>query len=36
MEEENKENENLSLIDIKRAVREAYEDTLATQAEIRR
>lgn len=34
MEEENKENENLSQIDLKRAVREAYEDTLATQAEI--
>ncbi|WP_131142915.1 DNA-binding protein [Helicobacter pylori] len=34
MEEEKKENENLSPIDIKRAVREAYEDTLATQAEI--
>ncbi len=34
MEEEKKENENLSQIDIKRAVREAYEDTLATQAEI--
>ncbi|WP_033758861.1 hypothetical protein [Helicobacter pylori] len=33
-EEEKKENENLSPIDIKRAVREAYEDTLATQAEI--
>ncbi|WRB39676.1 DNA-binding protein [Helicobacter pylori] len=32
MEEE--KNENLSLIDIKRAVREAYEDTLATQGEI--
>ncbi|WRF05862.1 DNA-binding protein [Helicobacter pylori] len=34
MEEEKKENENLSQIDLKRAVREAYEDTLATQAEI--
>ncbi len=34
MEEEKKENENLSKIDIKRAVREAYEDTLTTQAEI--
>ncbi|WRA10441.1 DNA-binding protein [Helicobacter pylori] len=34
MEEEKKENENLSQIDIKRAVRQAYEDTLATQAEI--
>ncbi len=34
MEEEKKENENLSQIDIKRAVREAYEDTLSTQAEI--
>ncbi|WRC41928.1 DNA-binding protein [Helicobacter pylori] len=34
MEEEKKENENLSQIDIKRAVREAYEDTLATQGEI--
>ncbi|RVY82906.1 DNA-binding protein [Helicobacter pylori] len=34
MEEEKKENENISQIDIKRAVREAYEDTLATQAEI--
>ncbi len=33
-EEEKKENENLSKIDIKRAVREAYEDTLATQGEI--
>ncbi len=33
-EEEKKENENLSQIDIKRAVREAYEDTLATQGEI--
>ncbi|ANT43138.1 DNA-binding protein [Helicobacter pylori] len=29
-----KENETLSQIDIKRAVREAYEDTLATQGEI--
>ncbi len=34
MEEEKKENENLSQIDLKRAVREAYEDTLSTQAEI--
>ncbi|MFP6031055.1 DNA-binding protein [Helicobacter pylori] len=34
MEEEKKENENLSQIDLKRAVREAYEDTLATQGEI--
>ncbi|GAA7162223.1 hypothetical protein BD0049_15570 [Helicobacter pylori] len=34
MEEEKKENENLSQIDIKRAVREAYEDTLCTQGEI--
>ncbi|MGL2725371.1 DNA-binding protein [Helicobacter pylori] len=34
MEEEKKENENLSPIDIKRAVREAYEDTFSTQAEI--
>ncbi len=34
MEEEKKENEALSQIDIKRAVREAYEDTLTTQAEI--
>ncbi len=34
MEEEKKENENLSQIDIKRAVREAYEDSLTTQAEI--
>ncbi|WP_187865584.1 DNA-binding protein [Helicobacter pylori] len=34
MEEEKQENENLSQIDIKRAVREAYEDTLATQGEI--
>ncbi|MGL2710417.1 DNA-binding protein [Helicobacter pylori] len=34
MEEEEKENESLSPIDIKRAVREAYEDTLATQGEI--
>ncbi len=34
MEEEKKENENLSQIDLKRAVREAYEDTLTTQAEI--
>ncbi|MFP6306884.1 DNA-binding protein [Helicobacter pylori] len=34
MEEEKKENENLSSIDLKRAVREAYEDTLTTQAEI--
>ncbi len=34
MEEEKKENENLSQIDIKRAVREAFEDTLATQGEI--
>ncbi|GAA8675950.1 hypothetical protein HpBT339_04830 [Helicobacter pylori] len=34
IEEEKKENENLSQIDIKRAVREAYEDTLATQGEI--
>ncbi|MUU45998.1 DNA-binding protein [Helicobacter pylori] len=35
MEEEEKENnEALSPIDLKRAVREAYEDTLATQGEI--
>ncbi|GAA9252260.1 hypothetical protein TH0058_05260 [Helicobacter pylori] len=34
MEEEEKDNENLSQIDIKRAVREAYEDTLTTQGEI--
>ncbi|PDW29285.1 DNA-binding protein [Helicobacter pylori] len=34
MEEENKENELTSRIDLKRAVREAYEDTLATQGEI--
>ncbi|MBH0282878.1 DNA-binding protein [Helicobacter pylori] len=34
MEEEKKENETLSPIDLKRAVREAYEDTLATQGEI--
>lgn len=34
MEEEKQENENLSQIDIKRAVREAYEDTLSTQGEI--
>ncbi len=34
MEEEKKENETLSQIDLKRAVREAYEDTLSTQAEI--
>ncbi|WRB06863.1 DNA-binding protein [Helicobacter pylori] len=35
MEEEKKENnETLSQIDLKRAVREAYEDTLATQGEI--
>ncbi|MGL2877762.1 DNA-binding protein [Helicobacter pylori] len=34
MEEEKKENENLSQIDLKRAVREAYEDTLTTQGEI--
>ncbi|MCQ2692570.1 DNA-binding protein [Helicobacter pylori] len=33
-EEEKKDNKNLSQIDIKRAVREAYEDTLATQGEI--
>ncbi|MFP6095493.1 DNA-binding protein [Helicobacter pylori] len=33
-DEEKKENENLSQIDLKRAVREAYEDTLATQGEI--
>ncbi len=33
-ENEKKENENLSQIDLKRAVREAYEDTLTTQAEI--
>lgn len=33
-EEEKKENETLSQIDLKRAVREAYEDTLTTQAEI--
>ncbi|MFP6167536.1 DNA-binding protein [Helicobacter pylori] len=31
---EKQENENLSQIDLKRAVREAYEDTLATQGEI--
>ncbi|GAA8868519.1 hypothetical protein TH0294_06770 [Helicobacter pylori] len=36
MEEEKKENESkqISRIDLKRAVREAYEDTLATQGEI--
>ncbi|EJB37843.1 hypothetical protein [Helicobacter pylori] len=34
MEEEKQENENLSQIDLKRAVREAYEDTLATQGAI--
>ncbi|MUU54719.1 DNA-binding protein [Helicobacter pylori] len=34
MEEEKQENEALSQIDLKRAVREAYEDTLATQGEI--
>ncbi|WQT21363.1 DNA-binding protein [Helicobacter pylori] len=34
MEEEKKENEFTSKIDLKRAVREAYEDTLATQGEI--
>ncbi|MCQ2687378.1 DNA-binding protein [Helicobacter pylori] len=35
MEEEKQENnETLSQIDLKRAVREAYEDTLATQGEI--
>ncbi|WQX89064.1 DNA-binding protein [Helicobacter pylori] len=35
MEEETQENnQTLSQIDLKRAVREAYEDTLATQAEI--
>lgn len=34
IEEEKKENETLSPIDLKRAVREAYEDTLATQGEI--
>ncbi|WQS96056.1 DNA-binding protein [Helicobacter pylori] len=34
MEEEKKENELISKIDLKRAVREAYEDTLATQGEI--
>ncbi|WP_232262878.1 DNA-binding protein [Helicobacter pylori] len=34
MEEENKEDELVSKIDLKRAVREAYEDTLATQGEI--
>ncbi len=36
MEEERKENksERISRIDLKRAVREAYEDTLATQGEI--
>ncbi|MGL2527249.1 DNA-binding protein [Helicobacter pylori] len=34
MEEENKENEFISRADLKRAVREAYEDTLATQAQI--
>ncbi|WQV58951.1 DNA-binding protein [Helicobacter pylori] len=33
-EEEKKQTENFSQIDIKRAVREAYEDTLATQGEI--
>ncbi len=33
-ENEKKDNETLSQIDLKRAVREAYEDTLATQAEI--
>ncbi|EMH26225.1 hypothetical protein [Helicobacter pylori] len=32
--EEEKNNETLSQIDLKRAVREAYEDTLATQGEI--
>ncbi len=31
---EEKENEQISRIDLKRAVREAYEDTLATQGEI--
>ncbi len=34
MTENKKENETLSQIDLKRAVREAYEDTLTTQAEI--
>ncbi len=34
MEEEQKENELTSRMDLKRAVREAYEDTLATQGEI--
>ncbi|MGL2907095.1 DNA-binding protein [Helicobacter pylori] len=34
MEEENKENEFTSRADLKRVVREAYEDTLATQAQI--
>ncbi|WQT06243.1 DNA-binding protein [Helicobacter pylori] len=34
MEEEKKENELTSRIDLKRAVRKAYEDTLATQGEI--
>ncbi|UNY42550.1 structural protein [Helicobacter phage HPy1R] len=33
-ENNEKENETLSQIDLKRAVREAYEDTLATQGEI--
>ncbi|WRC13812.1 DNA-binding protein [Helicobacter pylori] len=33
-QENEKENETLSQIDLKRAVREAYEDTLSTQAEI--
>ncbi|NHB15289.1 DNA-binding protein [Helicobacter pylori] len=34
MEEKQENNETLSQIDLKRAVREAYEDTLATQGEI--
>ncbi|BAW36345.1 uncharacterized protein HPF13_0680 [Helicobacter pylori] len=34
MEEHENKNENLSRMDLKRAVREAYEDTLATQSEI--
>ncbi len=34
MTENKNENEPISRIDLKRAVREAYEDTLATQAEI--
>lgn len=34
MEEEEKENEPISRMDLKRMVREAYEDSLATQSEI--